>query len=956
MAAVASAAGTATKFSLQNDRRDIKDLWNDALKEYKGIVGRELQPTFKSTDDMIQHATSEKDSFSKWRHDGKTLDKLRGIFMQNIGFIEVGSQKLIAAATPAFPPAAAIGTALTFVLATCKGQSADYDVVTAFFEDMNNFLQRVTILEGRVPDYRAYQACLMDVFTALLMMCAFATKFIAKGRFKTWIINSFMGQDADLASARMRMDKNLLMLQSATEYAILSNTETLTGGQQELQAMQKELNDNQARQLELAQAQTLLLESVQLGQTAIQDGVDAVHADIQAILAMMSQKDDIATDALDEPTKVHNKIATMIEANEENDVRWRQLCETRVKGTGEWLFETPSWKAWLNNHDVNYLLLRGSRGSGKSCLAAGAHARLREIAEQDPGHFSVATYFFCDNATHRLKTFTSLISSVVLQISEQHPVLRSRFEQMFALKKEQCSYITFCENEYLRELLAPVFGKDSKYQLYIIIDNIDDSYLYTREGYLEIDNFLNMVETMNKLELRIKVMATYRSTGSQTVEVPLRSSIDKPTALRTVELGRAEVLPDIRALIAEKLKANSIVYGSLSHLRSKTQQKIIDHIEEKADTPLYVDFAFRYLGVIGRDGAILRELENGLPTQADTLFDRILSNCKRRLPQDLLPPTQLLLVWLTYSLESLNLDQANQIAQYTSQSKIIRIEEEIEPVFNRILQIGPTTKVSKKDRQFYPGKLSDTAILSDSEYNDGDLLVSLRDDFTKDFLSKTDIAYWDQSINRIQSGKAAHKYVNLCSASHRIIFLSCCQVLQSRWDGTDNLIPQKGVRELREYAVRYCLRHWQNIDCRTHKQEENLEVCRAFHELLAERHGFATMFEGLIDVEFRDVAKKSEDVFCEEGFTTFLQTWSSWAETITSFIKSSARKRQELGACSGNEEAMMLYWTGSSDTALQPLFEAHMRNWLDGSNDKQSAINAFESALNIHEQVSNVYS
>lgn len=52
-----------------------------------------------------------------------------------------------------------------------------------FFEDMNSFLQRIVILETRLPTYNAYQNCLMEVFTSFLTMCGFAHKYIELGRF-----------------------------------------------------------------------------------------------------------------------------------------------------------------------------------------------------------------------------------------------------------------------------------------------------------------------------------------------------------------------------------------------------------------------------------------------------------------------------------------------------------------------------------------------------------------------------------------------------------------------------------------------------------------------------------------------------------------------------------------------------------------------------------------------------
>lgn len=385
---------TATKFALQTDKRDIKDLWKDALKDYQDVAGMSLQVKFRNVDDMLQYGLGQKDSFSTWRHDGKKLDKIRSLFMQNIDYVGTGTQKLLAAATPAFPPAAAISTALTFVLNACKGQSADYDVVACFFEDMNSFLQRVSILERRLPEYRAYQACLMDVFTSFLAMCALATKFISKGRLKTWIINSFMGQDADLSGARKRMDKNIKSLESATKMAILANTEILNGGQQILQWMQEELRENQSKQYELAQEQTRLLEDTQQSQADVQAGLSSLKPEVKALLAPTKQDSNSSNNPANyQSADDLNKVSTDVEANADNDARIKKLRTTSLAEIGEWLFQTPLWKSWMTSADVNFLLIQGPPGIGKSYLAIAAHNRLRQIAELDPEHHSIVTCF-----------------------------------------------------------------------------------------------------------------------------------------------------------------------------------------------------------------------------------------------------------------------------------------------------------------------------------------------------------------------------------------------------------------------------------------------------------------------------------------------------------------------------------------------------------------------------------
>lgn len=113
---VAESDVSRIKKELADDNRDVADLWTDALRKYKGIVGEDLVPKFANVDAMIQFGSAEMNNFHQFRHSQKKVDKLRSLFMANLGYIEQGAQQLIAAATPAFPPAAAIGTALTYML------------------------------------------------------------------------------------------------------------------------------------------------------------------------------------------------------------------------------------------------------------------------------------------------------------------------------------------------------------------------------------------------------------------------------------------------------------------------------------------------------------------------------------------------------------------------------------------------------------------------------------------------------------------------------------------------------------------------------------------------------------------------------------------------------------------------------------------------------------------------
>lgn len=102
--------------AVKNDNRDVSDLWKEALKAYKGIVGFDLERKFDNVQAMIDQGTHEMENFHKFRHNDKKVDKLRSLFAANLDYIEKGAQQLVSAAVPAFPPAAAIGTAVTIML------------------------------------------------------------------------------------------------------------------------------------------------------------------------------------------------------------------------------------------------------------------------------------------------------------------------------------------------------------------------------------------------------------------------------------------------------------------------------------------------------------------------------------------------------------------------------------------------------------------------------------------------------------------------------------------------------------------------------------------------------------------------------------------------------------------------------------------------------------------------
>ncbi|KAF4826841.1 hypothetical protein CGCTS75_v008733 [Colletotrichum tropicale] len=74
--------------------RDVADLWKDALKAYKGIVGFDLERKFENLEVMITRGIKEMQNFHNFRHDDKKVDRLRGLFSANLDYIEKDTQQL----------------------------------------------------------------------------------------------------------------------------------------------------------------------------------------------------------------------------------------------------------------------------------------------------------------------------------------------------------------------------------------------------------------------------------------------------------------------------------------------------------------------------------------------------------------------------------------------------------------------------------------------------------------------------------------------------------------------------------------------------------------------------------------------------------------------------------------------------------------------------------------------
>jgi hypothetical protein len=67
--------------------------------------------------------------------------------------------------------------------------SADYDMISGFFEELDLYLNRLKILEGWVPAIPELKTALAQVLTSVLVLCGVSAKYVKMKRFGKCVLN-----------------------------------------------------------------------------------------------------------------------------------------------------------------------------------------------------------------------------------------------------------------------------------------------------------------------------------------------------------------------------------------------------------------------------------------------------------------------------------------------------------------------------------------------------------------------------------------------------------------------------------------------------------------------------------------------------------------------------------------------------------------------------------------------
>ncbi|KUL87948.1 hypothetical protein ZTR_03863 [Talaromyces verruculosus] len=212
---------------------DLAQLWQAAVQDYEKTTGKSLRlGQFGSMEEVIGGTENLSNKFKSFRDDKSKVAKVRTAFKNNMWLIQtiVNTVQTVGNAASAFPPAmpaSLIFSAFGQVMQSFADVSADYDKIMGFFEFTHRFLDRMTIIDKKMPDLPQFQRCVSRVFSSILKICAIAQKYSAEKRMKKWFDNLMNGQDGELTGATKVLEEAINELSQAVGLTTLKTVQIL---------------------------------------------------------------------------------------------------------------------------------------------------------------------------------------------------------------------------------------------------------------------------------------------------------------------------------------------------------------------------------------------------------------------------------------------------------------------------------------------------------------------------------------------------------------------------------------------------------------------------------------------------------------------------------------------------------------------------------------------------------
>jgi hypothetical protein len=534
---------------------------------------------------------------------------------KNSQIIQSVASNIANAASSAFPPSTAILTAFNYVMTASKAVSDDYDMIVQFFDIVNSFLERVSMLEGRIPDMRPFQLHLMKVFKSLLVLCAIARRYrTTQGRLKKWAKALVDGSDGKLQGAFQGLHTQLERFEAATQIATLR---TAIDSSRKLDSYGKELKAIQAgvsQTIELghqgvavgeqnfAQGQQILAMEEHTFSIALVGKGFAQDAAMSSkeILEVVTRHETTESEQTDMMKRFESKLDRTMKSQQpknksggdlEIDAGARKsgalknleqklrddtksqlmdLESNYVHGTFEWLVKSMIYQD-LEVGISQIVHLTGPPGMGKSMITYATASALKEHFDGD-SETSVAFFFFRTDDDDEARSAESMLKSCAYQVAAHN--IKYREEVNAELKRDESRWIKEASNAKAlwQRLFTSKFTKAGR-KVILLLDGVDEA---------EDDAVKRIIDIIKKLpttEANIRIMFSTNAAVSDEL------GFGQIEATKFT-LDKKMVVEDMKLVAMARMKRLS----RLSKLRLPTKKRIARNLCKKADSKYYLLF------------------------------------------------------------------------------------------------------------------------------------------------------------------------------------------------------------------------------------------------------------------------------------------------------------------------------------------------------------------------------
>lgn len=558
--------------------------------------------------------------------------------------------------------------------------SKDYDKIMAFFDELNSFLERLQVLEQKLPLFSGYRNHLIRAFSAILRICGLTTKAIKEGRLKSFgktILRG--GEDDDLASASAALETAMKRLESATGFATLA-------GIQSIKEDTQKIDDKAEQQLGLLYGMTESLQSSHSENLEWFQDMSAKFDQMLQIQRKTARESDPRSESQNVDPGLRRRAAFNIvnrkfpDKNDSTSHR-REIQHVLVNGTAEFILQRPELTAWMDRSpDHQVLWLTGQAGVGKTCVASLISRRL-QLSTASNSNYSVATVFFKDVAYDEYVP-RSVLCSIVNQIASRDVAYCEQAAVTELSGWPEPEWNKEVVGKLWEELIVSKFQRDSKSYLFLILDGVDEC------NDPEVKAMLSQrLHHIVANELHIHVLMTSRPAWESEIE-------DPDQAFKKINISQEDIRADMQMLIEARIQTSSRLY----RCRKRIKQLIISQVLKKADSMLYIEHALRLLNRIHQEQLMLKQLRT-LPESLFGLFDllEVGVHAKRR-PQQL-DAIRTLFAWLAFARRPLSVSGANALLRMRLEDPFFSFEDELSGAAGAFLEIINTSDESVTDRE-----------------------------------------------------------------------------------------------------------------------------------------------------------------------------------------------------------------------------------------------------------------